>query len=296
MKTRVLSFAASTFSMAVLKTVESRAMRYKIQPFTVRIIYVLPSDAEPWGEVKHRASEWLEDMQWFFADQMDRRGHGPKTFQIATDNWGKIIFHQIKSSLSIKDLQIKYWNNCKKAASFHTLRNKNDVVVYFYDSYSILGSRVVHAGARGRKRNRGGEAFLSSLHLKMARREWIADKSGYDGKVFEWISSEPMKADTLSWHGRGRQLGDISGSAFGIMAHELGHSFGLSHDRTNDHNRKGNLMRNGCRGMRGYFRPDLTDDFCVLSERNATVLNKSAFFAVRKLKPKSTAFLHKTEK
>ena len=130
----------------------------------------------------------------------------------------------------------------------------------------------------------------------MARREWIANNNGYAGEVFHWISPEPMKSDTLSWNRRGRKRGDVSGSAFGVMAHELGHAFGLSHERTDDRNRKGNLMGNGCRGMRGYFRPDLTDDFCVLSERNAAVLDKNDFFAVRILKPKSMSFSAETAK
>ena len=130
----------------------------------------------------------------------------------------------------------------------------------------------------------------------MALREWIADKSGYESKIFPWICSEPMKANTLSWNKRGKQLGDVSGAAFGTITHELGHSFGLHHDRTNDHNRKGNLMGNGFRGMRGYFRPDLTEDFCRLSEKNAAILDKSPFFAVRDLEPKSIAFLNKTGK
>jgi hypothetical protein len=88
----------------------------------------------------------------------------------------------------------------------------------------------------------------------------------------------------------------VAGSAFGVIAHELGHGFGLSHDKTNDRNRKGNLMYNGCRGMLGYFRPDLTNDFCVLSVRNAAVLNKNDFFAVRDLKPKSVIFHAETVK
>ena len=263
---------------------------------TVRVVYVLPSNVAPWDEAKRRANEWLEDIQWFFADEMKRRGYGPKTFQIATDKSGALVFHQINSALSKEDFQKSPVNNCKKAAQAHALRDDNDIVVYFHESYSILRGKVSGAGARGGRRGHGGEAFLSSLHLKMARREWIADASGYERKVFEWISPEPMKANTLSWHGRGRQLGDISGSAFGIMAHELSHSFGLSHERTDDHNRRGNLMGNGCRGMRGYFRPDLTDDFCVLSEKNATVLDQSPFFAVRDLKSRSTAFRLRVEK
>jgi hypothetical protein len=48
--------------------------------------------------------------------------------------------------------------------------------------------------------------------------------------------------------------------------------------------------------MRGYFRPDLTDDRCILSEGSAAILDKNDFFAVRKLKPKSISFSDETAK
>jgi len=261
-------------------------MCYRRRPFTVRVIYVVPMDAEPWGDAKRRATECLEDIQWFFADEMKKLCYGPKTFEIAYDEGGALVFHQIGSPLTKEEFRKEYWNNCKNAAQADGLRSANDVAVYFYESYLITCGKEPCAGARGS----GGEAFLSSLHLKMARREWIANDNEYGGEFFDWISSEPMQDDTLSWHGRGRKLGDVAGSAFGVIAHELGHCFGLSDDRTNDRNRKGNLMGNGCRGMRGYFRPDLTNDFCVLSEQNAAVLDKNDFFAVRDLKPKSVIF------
>jgi hypothetical protein len=111
----------------------------------------------------------------------------------------------------------------------------------------------------------------------MARREWICSNDVYDGTVFDWISPEPMKGDTLSWEGRGKKLGDVSGSAFGVITHELAHCFGLDHQHTDDdvRERKGNLIGKGFRGMRGWFRPDLTDDRCFLSRQAGETLDKS---------------------
>lgn len=125
------------------------------------------------------------------------------------------------------------------------------------------------------------EVFISALHLKMARREWLTEQTGYNGQVFDWISAEPMSAGMLSWNGTGRKLADVAGKAYGVLAHEMGHGFGLSHDFSNDVNRRGNLMGRGFRGMRGYFFPDETDDFCRLTIHDAELLNKSAFFEER---------------
>lgn len=258
-----------------------------IEPLGVQVIYVVPEDAEPWREAERHARQCLEDLQWFFSDEMERLGHGPKTFEIATDDRGSLVFHQISSTLGKTEFCNNRVKNCERTAQKYGLRIENDVTVYFHESYTITDGKVSDSG-KGAK-GRTGKAWLSSLHLKMAIREWINNDNGYAGEVFDWISPEPMQEGTLSWNKRGRKLGDVSGSAFGIIAHELGHAFGLVDDRT-DKNRKGNLMGYGCRGMRGYFRPDLTNDFCFLSEQNAADLNNSPFFAVRKLKPKSMAF------
>jgi hypothetical protein len=262
-------------------------MRDVRQPFTVRVIYVLPNDAQPWEEVSQRATDCLEDLQWFFADEMDRLGYGPKTFEIAHDDSGALVFHQVRSTKDKNEFQEHRMNNCKRAAG-NELRRAKDVVVYVYESYSITNGQVFDQGAKSKR----SEAFISSLHLKMARREWIAHEKGYCGEVYDWISSEPMKGNTLSWNGRGKKLGDVSGSAFGVVAHELAHCFGLPHTADGDiRHRDGNLMGKGFRGMRGYFRPDLTEDRCFLSQRSAEILDKCDFFKLRTLKPKSLSFV-----
>ena len=256
-------------------------------PFTVRVIYVVPKDAEPWGETKQRAADWLADIQWFFADEMDRLGYGPKTFQIAFDGGGAIGFHQFKASETKKQFEQDPRGSCKRVVGGR-LRNQEDAEVCFFEAYSITHGVVSGDAARTKRRR----CYLSSLHLKLARREWLASQDVYCGQVYPWIGQEPMQSGTLSWNGRGPTLGDVSGAAFGVMAHELVHCFGPD-DHTSDDDvreRKGNLMGKGFRGMRGYFRPDLTADRCVLSKKDAALLSSSPFFAVRDLKPKPMSF------
>lgn len=116
--------------MTVAGALKEESVHYRTQPFTVRVIYVVPMDAKPWGEAKHRATEWLEDIQWFFADEMKRLGYGPKTFETANDEGGTLVFHQIYSSLLKKEFGKHPVNNCKNAAQAHGLRSANDVAVY----------------------------------------------------------------------------------------------------------------------------------------------------------------------
>ena len=37
---------------------------------TVRVIYIEPNDAEAWPDASRRATEMLEDLQHFFADEL----------------------------------------------------------------------------------------------------------------------------------------------------------------------------------------------------------------------------------
>lgn len=102
-----------------------------------------------------------------------------------------------------------------------------------------------------------------------------------------------MLGTTLKWNdGQGLQLGDVAGAGFGVIAHELDHAFGGKHHSSeeDERERKGHLMGKGQRGFRGYFRPDLTDDRCVLSKFDAESLNKSEFIDLRELKPKGPHF------
>ena len=78
-----------------------------MQPHTVRVIYIVPSDAKEWLDAKQHATEVLEDLQHFFADEMNQRGHGPKTFEIAKDADNDLLFDAKHSSIEKAQIPIQ---------------------------------------------------------------------------------------------------------------------------------------------------------------------------------------------
>ena len=220
---------------------------------------------------------------------MNRRlGCGLKTFKVGLDDEHTLDFRQYYSAETKEQFESDARATCKRVIGGRHKKEK-DVELCFIESYSITNGTVFGLCARTKRQR----CYLSSLYLKLARREWLSNDDEYGGRVFEWISGEPMSRDTLSWAG-GRTLGDVSGAAFGVIAHELEHCFGPNHHRTDDdeRERKGHLMGLGMRGFRGVFRPDLTTDRCVLSRQDAEHLDDSPFFTIRAdLTPKGSHYL-----
>jgi len=261
------------------------------EPYTVRLLYVIPADRRAWPEARKRATEFLDDTQKWFALEMARYGYGPKTFDVARDTDGLVIFDIVETeeaSGAFQEEALKAVGLCKSAAAARNLRanGDHDVVIYICESFRIDEGTGELSGAfaRGGVFHGRRECFLSSAHLKLARREWCTSRGPYAGKVIPEISESPLpdvafrKNSGIS-RGQPYTLGQLSGKSYGTIAHELGHAFGLTEDNARkdgtDRNRKGYLMGNGFRGMQGYFAPDLTDDFCQVSERNAAVLEGS---------------------
>jgi hypothetical protein len=259
-------------------------------PNTVRVIYIEPQDAQQWPDAKPRATEMLEDLQHFFADQMSRHDFGPRTFALCDD---QEFFEYVKSTrISKTEFQANPWKACKQVLRGGRAPDAPDIEICFFDAYSVKEG-VVHCPGVFHTHRR---CYINALLLKTANRDWLNERGDYAGRVFPWISSEPMLETTLKWNiGQGLEFGDVAGSAYGIIAHELDRAFGGKHHASEDdeRERKGHLMGLGPRGFRGYFRPDLTDDRCVLSRLDAESLNKCEFMEIRKLKPKGAHYFQR---
>ena len=135
-----------------------------MQPYCVSAVYILASDAEPWRDAQRRATETLQDLQWFFADEMEFLGYKPKTFQIEYDGNGLVHFQVVKTDLKKQEFGIGRKQVIPKARRLLPELTEEYLQVCFLESYSYINGDLsgVVAGCSQKR------AYLSSLYLKVA--------------------------------------------------------------------------------------------------------------------------------
>ncbi|HWI58399.1 MAG TPA: NPCBM/NEW2 domain-containing protein, partial [Bacillota bacterium] len=62
----------------------------------LHLVYFTPADREPLPRYRERLEAILEDIRAFYREGMERAGFGPKTFDLARDKEGKLVFHLVK--------------------------------------------------------------------------------------------------------------------------------------------------------------------------------------------------------
>jgi hypothetical protein len=250
-------------------------------PLTIHVGYVVPSDR---AEQPHAAVNMWEAArlaQAWYAEQMDRWGLGPKTFQL--DSFGAT--HVVTATESAASIRSNIWGNNIDAASVAGLPIWTQGEVWFLTSNSHQmqpDGSVVGGTALGASFGSGSDSGVAMLggnanpYLSFAS---LQNETPYAGTIVPEIGPYPLVQDVSQPWFEGDTFSSVSSSLIGAMAHELGHAFGLPHVFRNDNNFDGPLMGNGLRGFRGLFFPDqFPDDDTWLSYASALALSTSRYF------------------
>ncbi len=160
----------------------------------VRLIYFLPNDRDPQPDIDEKMDRLIRDAQQFYADQMEAHGLGRKTFLFETDANGKAVVHRVIGQ--------------------HTDEYYADLP-YTWDIWEEIEDQF----------DISRNYYLTAID----------------------ISSEILDGGDDSWGitcGRGGPFGSAAGRVlipasghcvdFELVAHELGHAFGLLHDFRDD--------------------------------------------------------------
>jgi hypothetical protein len=283
------STVTGTATFANLALEESQTFSDLIRP-TVRTAYLIPSNRTPQTNGVSNLQKLLPVWQAWYRDQMERYGFGPKTFEFETEADGvtpKIYVVYV----DMDDATMRGTNGSDKyglASAAATsagvpVGQPKQVWLLITEAFLMLPDSSVTGGVflggGGGSGDDPGTAVVDGTGLARFDPLMLTNEAAYDGVLWPAIGPYPLKnAISFVWF-EGPTFSSISSSAQGGALHELTHAFGLTHDFRNDGNFNGNLMYNGCRGVRGNFYPArFPGDYTRLSYASALALNTSHYF------------------
>ena len=160
------------------------------EPRTVRMIYFLPNDRPYRVDLEQRMKDEIRTVQSFFAEQMRSHGYGDKTFRVETDSQGEPMVHRVDGQYPDN-----HYVNKDLAESPYLDPVESKVVDEIAQTFNIRANIYVIFIDTDIGKGRGG----------------AGQRLGNGGEV---LIFPPIN----------------EGSTWGVVAHELGHAFGLLHD------------------------------------------------------------------
>ncbi len=166
----------------------------------VRIIYFVPNDLTPQPDMLTKLDKLIKDVQNFYAEQMEANGFGSKTFNFETDKDGYAVVYQVRG-------------------------NFNDAY-YYADTSSRITSEISTQFAENRYENKNVDLIFVESSTETVE---MNSACGVGGTL--WLESQQQTTPR-----GGYAIIPASGTCFDgdvgkyVVAHELGHAFGLTHD------------------------------------------------------------------
>ncbi len=164
---------------------------YSAQPYNVKIVYFISTDSED-RSARLDLDNIMKSIQATYQDEMDRHGFQNQTFRLETDNSGNVVIHKVKGDNN----KLFYNTGSTIFLVQDELERKG-----FNDRQSIYA--VVMAGMN--VLNGGSAAGLAVAYPHGA-----------------WFNNHEYYGYCLSIEGTKQEIE-------GLLRHEIGHVFGLSH-------------------------------------------------------------------
>ena len=161
------------------------------EPRTVRMIYFSPNDRPFRADIVKKMKDEIRNAQVFYAEQMRAHGYGDRAFRFETDAQGEPLVHCVAGQHPDR----------------HYLRNTDSRVIGEIKEIFDLNANVY-------------VIVVDNSINALAKANWFGEKSGVRTE-----RGSGMRTGKNSGYGL-----IVHGFNLDLLAHELGHAFGLWHD------------------------------------------------------------------
>ena len=120
-------------------------------PYTVRLIYFLPSDRQPRPYIDAQMNTLIKEVQQGYANDMDRYGFGRKTFTFETDVMGKAVVHHLNGQFTADYYEHETFDKIRKKVNEQFDTSQNIYLIVIDSGYLIngMGGRATLGDGRG---------------------------------------------------------------------------------------------------------------------------------------------------
>ena len=172
----------------------------RIENFTVVTIYFKPAGSEPFEE---KLASKMANVQQFYEDEMNRHGFGHKTFKLETDDNGDVKIRVINAKHPARHYETDTKNRVFEELPDH-FKTPDCVLIIFVGAIEMIRGGILGATGQGFSYGSGGWVIIVANHI---------------------IESDRFVEFALKHH-----IVPVPDMMAGVMAHELGHAFGLYHN------------------------------------------------------------------
>ncbi len=163
------------------------------ESLTVRLIYFLPSDRTPQQDIDTIMNTLIKDVQSSYAEVMEYQGFGKRTFRLETDATGKAVVHHVRGKFND---EYYHKETFRKVIDEETAEQFDLSTNIYFVALDVSTATIDgYCGQGGADGPEGGAVLIPAPNSRLQRE-------------------------------RGWSCFNVA-----VAAHELGHAFGLAHDR-----------------------------------------------------------------
>ncbi len=186
------------------------------KPAPILVVCFAPSDCNFNPDCEERLNRVMENIRTFYQKEMERNGYGPMTFELERQSDGKLNIHYLhgakKQSEYTRADSSSIREEVRAGLEKEGISSDGRYVVIFQLLLKQEGDRSIELGPYV-----GGGTHLSGT-------AWVFEDTRLDAALL--TSKQPG-----GWYHRPCSLGKFNSIYIGGVAHEMGHMFGLPHEK-----------------------------------------------------------------